>query len=256
MITIIYGKPGYGKTSLMTYFLNEYCFDKIRNRMMRKSIIQKNKAGFNLDIPQHCVSANIDLNMKKPGYSIRKNRRIDPFKLGHFNKKVETHFNFPFEVIGIDEAQKYFPAKEKLPDYQSLWFEQHRHDDLEIILCSQRPMRIHKNIRDNAIFIEVLSKSIKQYRNGKVKIIWNVRKIYDNSTFELYYNTGSINNKLYENAKIVCNYNIYKIYNSREFEVEFYRGKIRNNFDIKYSETVIPTYDGFVEYLEKFEEGG
>ena len=57
------------------------------------------------------VSSNYDICFKKYGYSPWFNRRINPYRLGFANPFVKTHFNYPYEVIGITEAQKYlFPS--------------------------------------------------------------------------------------------------------------------------------------------------
>ena len=95
MITIIFAPPRTGKTCFMTHILNEAAFNRERTRAMQCEILQKNANGFNLSIPQHCVSANYDLKMKKFRYSPRVNRRINPYRLGFANKYVDVHFNFP-----------------------------------------------------------------------------------------------------------------------------------------------------------------
>ena len=97
----------------MTHLLNEIMFDRERNRMMVREIMQKKQNGFSelVTIPQHCVSANYDITGRKFRYSPRYNRRINPYRLGFANNFVETHFNFPYEAIGITEAQKYLNSR-------------------------------------------------------------------------------------------------------------------------------------------------
>ena len=98
----------------MTHLLNNYAFDRERFKLMRQEIISKNKGGFNLSIQKHCVASNYDIKFRKYGYSPKFNRRINPYKLGFSNKFVKTHFNLPYEVIGITEAQKYLNSRMSL----------------------------------------------------------------------------------------------------------------------------------------------
>ena len=107
MINVIFAPPRTGKTCLMTHLLNTAMYDRQRNRAMACEIMQKRLNGFNsLTIPQHCVSANYDIFGRKFRYSRRYSRRINPYRLGFVNPYVDVHFNLPYEVIGITEAQK------------------------------------------------------------------------------------------------------------------------------------------------------
>ena len=144
MITIIFAPPRTGKTCFMTHVANGYAFDKVRNRTMAREIIGKRNSGFeNLGtVPIHCVSANYDMTFKRYRYSPRYSRRINPYRLGFANPFVQTHFNLPYEVICITEAQKYLNSRLSMyfPDWQSRWYEQHGHNDLDVYLDTQRPM--------------------------------------------------------------------------------------------------------------------
>ena len=70
---------------------------------------------------------------------------------------VETHLNYPYEVIGIQEAQKYLNSRKSknFPDWQSRWYEQHRHNNLDILMDVQRPGLVDVNIRELAQFIDI-----------------------------------------------------------------------------------------------------
>lgn len=52
------------------------------------------------------MSSNYAINFRKLGYWLRPSRIINSFRLGFDNQFVKTHFNLPFEVIGITEAQR------------------------------------------------------------------------------------------------------------------------------------------------------
>ncbi len=183
-IYIIFAPPRTGKTCFMTHKLNEYAFDRERNSLMRHEIINKNNNGFKLSLPKHCVSSNYDICFRKYGYSPRFNRRINPYRLGFDNPFVKTHFNFPYEVIGITEAQKYLNSRMSMyfPEWQSRWYEQHGHDNLDIFLDTQRPMLIDVNIRELASFIEIVKLKIYYDEYGKVKKLkWTIRNIENSS---------------------------------------------------------------------------
>lgn len=103
-------------------------------------------------------------------YSPRFSRRINPFRLGFANDFVQTHFNLPFECIFITEAQKYLNSRMSMyfPDWQSRWYEQHGHNDLDIWLDTQRPMLIDVNIRELSQFIEIMSLEFSYNGYGRI----------------------------------------------------------------------------------------
>lgn len=254
MLTIIYGNPGMGKSCLLAHFARETAFNSDRNRLMRRAIQEKNQNGFQLAVPKHCVSANFTVKLKKPWFSERFNRYVNPFRLGFANNEVKTHYNFPYEAIYIDEAQKYYDSKKDLPAWQSLWFEQHRHLHLDITMATQRPMRINKNIRDISQFIEIRSLKIEE-KNGHVKsVTWKVRRISSNAEFEEYMATGKTNRALYVTETIKAEYNVFDLYDSYGFEPEFYRGNLNRNLDISIAEKIKPTWTGYFEHFEKFKD--
>ena len=160
MITIIFAPPRTGKTCFLTHTACMVAFDRQRNRAMRAEIMSKRANGFeNLQtIPVHCVSANYYITMRKFGYRPRFNRRINPYRLGFANAFVQTHFTLPYECICITEAQKYLNSRMAawFPDWQSRFYEQHGHDDLDIWLDTQRPMLIDVNVRVLLQFIEIV----------------------------------------------------------------------------------------------------
>ena len=254
MITIIFAPPRTGKTCFMTHILNTYAFDKQRIKMMRKEIASKIQNGFNLTIPTHCVSANYDLTFKKYGYSPRHNRRINPYRLGFYNKFVKTHFNLPFEVIGITEAQKYLNSRMSMyfPDWQSRWYEQHGHDNLEIYLDTQRPNLIDVNIRELARFIEIVKLKVyyNDYRQVK-KLKWTIRIIENSSVFDSYISSGKKDKSCYEEKTVVANYNVFALYSSQSCKPKFYEGHMTEDFDIQESEKLEESVEGYIKFLQE-----
>lgn len=259
MITIIFAPPGFGKTVFMTYMLYLNAFDKVRNRKMRLEILKKQASGFKniKTIPVHCVSANYDCCFKKFGYSPRYSRRINPYRLGFDNSFVKTHFNLPFECIGITEAQKYLNSRLSVyfPDWQSRWYEMHRHDDLDIWLDTQRPMLIDVNVRELARFIEIVNLKVKTDKAGKViSLTWKIRVIENSSLFEKYMSSGKKDKSCYVEEKVVADCNVFSFYDSQSAKPKFYAGHFDEDFDYKSAEIVVDTLDGYIEYLKKVDD--
>ncbi|HCH74496.1 MAG TPA: hypothetical protein DEV87_04870 [Clostridiales bacterium] len=258
MITIIFGVPRVGKTCYMTHILTETAFDRERNRAMRTAITDKINGGFErLTIPQHCVSANYDLTMKKFGYSPRYNRLINPYRLGYANEHVKTHFNFPYEAIGIDEAQKYLNSRAyaNFPEWQSRWYEQHGHNHLDIYLAAQRPKLIDVNIRELARFEEIVRLDKFYDRNGRIKRLkWVIREIDNCAALEAYMESGKKDRSLYALKTVTADYNVFDCYKSTSCEPEFYRGHMSENFDLKISEPIEDSYKGYIKYQKEHEE--
>lgn len=240
----------------MTHLLNNYAFDRERFKLMRQEITSKNKGGFNLSIPKHCVASNYDIKFRKYGYSPRYNRRINPYKLGFSNKFVKTHFNLPYEVIGITEAQKYLNSRMSLyfPDWQSRWYEQHGHDDIDIFLDTQRPMLIDVNIRELARFIEIVKLEVL-YEDRKVKKLkWTIRKIDNSSLFDKYMSSGKKDESCYEEEVVVADYNVFSLYNSQSCKPKFYEGHLDEDFDLEYSTETDESLEGYVKFLQEYDD--
>ena len=257
MITIIFAPPRTGKTCFMTYLLNEAAFNRARTKNMERELKAKNNKGFNLTIPKHCVSANYDITFKKYRYSPRPVRVINPFRLGFKNNFVETHFNYPFEVIGITEAQKYLNSRMSMyfPEWQSRWYEQHGHNSLDIYLDTQRPMLIDVYIRELAEFIEIVKLELQYDKFGKVcKMRWTIRKIENSGLFDKYMASGKRDKSCYEEEVVTCDYNVLDMYNSQCCKPKFYDGHLDEDFDIQLSEPVEDSLEGYIKYLEEVDD--
>jgi len=253
MITIIFAPPRTGKTCYMSHRLNLIAFDRERNRLMVSEIVRKNQNGFNLTIPKHCVSANYDITFRKFGYSRLHSRRINPYKLGFSNEFVKTHFNFPFEAIGITEAQKYLNSRMSMyfPEWQSRWYEQHGHNDLDIFLDTQRPMLIDVNIRELAQFVEIIKLKIFKNDYGQVKKLkWTIRKIDNSSLFNKYMEGGKQDKSCYTEETVVADYDVFSCYDSHSCKPKFYDGHFDEDFDIFESEPFDESMQGYIKYLK------
>lgn len=259
MITIIFAPPRTGKTCFLTHILNSYAFNRERNRNMQKEIMSKQMSGFKniKTIPIHCVASNYDITFRKYGYSRRQSRRINPYRLGFANKFVKTHFNLPYEVIGITEAQKYLNSRMSMyfPDWQSRWYEQHGHDDLDIYLDTQRPMLIDVNIRELASFIEIVKLKIHTDENGKVdRLTWTIRKIENSSLFDRYMASGKKDKDCYTEETVVADYNVFALYDSQSCKPKFYEGHLEEDFDLVYSKKQEDNFENIVKYLKEVDD--
>ena len=254
MILIIYAPPRYGKTILMTHFANVVAFDRSRTRSMQNEIVLKQASGFDSikTIPNHCVAANYDITMRKFGYSPRRSRRINPYRLGFENPHVKTHFNLPHELICIDEAQKYLNSRMALyyPDWQSRYFEQHGHDDLDFILATQRPMLIDPNIRDLATFLEVMELETKFDNFGKPnKFTWVLRLINDSMAWDCYMQSGKKDKDCYKSIELQATENLYNCYDHQHCKPKFYDGHLKEDFDYIEAQPTVENYEGYIKYL-------
>ena len=259
MITIIFAPPRTGKTCFMTHMLNLYAFDRVRNKKMQSELINKIQNGFTniKTIPLHCVSANYDCKFNKFGYSPRFSRRINPFRLGFANKFVKTHFNLPYEVIGITEAQKYLNSRlsSYFPDWQSRFYEQHGHDNLDIFLDTQRPMLIDVNVRELASFIEIVKLEKRYDEFGKIKSLsWKVRKIDNSGLFDRYMASGKKDKVCYSEEVITANYDVFKCYNSQNCKPKFYENHFDEDIDYNESKGMEETLEGYIQYLQEMDD--
>jgi len=256
VIRIIFAPPGTGKTCFLTFCLVQAMFNQERNMMMRNEITSKVQNGFKSikTIPQHCVSANYDIVGRKFRYYPRYNRKINPYRLGFANKFVKTHFNLPYEVIGITEAQKYLNSRmsRNFPDWQSRWYEAHRHNDLEILLDTQRPMLIDVNIRELSCFVEIVNLQINKDKYGRIiGMTWLVRHIDNSALFDRYMASGKKDTSCYTEEKITADFNVFNCYNSQSCKPKFYQGHMDEDFDYEQSKPLEDNRDAYIEYLQK-----
>ena len=254
MITIIFAPPRTGKTCFMTHVAHETAFDYERNKRMRREIQCKIMGGFGeiRTLPTHCVSANYDMVFHKRRYSPRYSRRINPYRLGFANDFVETHFNLPFERIFITEAQKYLNSRMSMyfPDWQSRWYEQHGHNDLDVYLDTQRPMLIDVNIRELSQFIEIMCLEFSYNGYGRIDgMRWHIRRIENSSLFDKYMASGKQDKTCYTEDIVTADYNVFDCYDSQCCKPKFYEGHFDSDFDYNIATPTDQTREGYMRYL-------
>ena len=257
MITIIFGAPGKGKTSLMTHLGVQEAFNEDRICAMQASIQALNENGFKLTVPEHCLASNYDIIAQKFWFDPRPSRRINPFRLGFANNYVKTHFSLPFECILIAEAQLYLNSRMSMyfPDWQSRFYEQHRHLNLDIFLDTQRPMLIDVNIRELARFLEILNLDVRYNDyNEPCFFKWRVREIENSSLFDKYMASGKKDKTCYREYSIIARYNVFDCYNSQSCKPKFFSGHFDQDFDLNYSSPPEETKESFETYLNDFND--
>lgn len=257
MITIIFAPPRTGKTCFLTHTACMTAFDRQRNRAMQNEIASKIANGFDgiRTIPTHCVAANYDITMHKLGYRPRLSRRINPFRLGFANPYVQTHFNIPYEAIFIQEAQCYLNSRMSaaFPDWQSRWYEQHGHNNIDIWLDVQRPMLVDVNIRELSKFIEIVELEKRYDKFGKPsRLTWHIRRIDNVGLFDKYMASGKQDKSCYTSDTVTADYNVFDCYDSQSCKPKFYDGHFDSDFDYKQSEPTAETLDGYKHFLHEF----
>lgn len=255
MNCIITGPNGAGKTSLMMHFGREAIFDRERNLAMQREIRYLNENGFNLSIPEHCVASSTACCFKKLGKKPRVPRIIDPARLGfQEGSDVKMHFTLPFETYLIDEAQMYFSSKsgKGLPAYQSAWFEEHRHRDLNIYMATPAAILIHKDIRRLACCIEVIKKDVKYNRYGDCKITWTCKYIETGNIDKYLDASPKDQKKYYKKVKYVADYDVHTQYNTQSCKYKFLAGHLDDDFDLEYSAETPRTKEEYREYINTF----
>lgn len=257
MITIIYGAPGVGKTCFLTHTLNLYAFSKERKKLMSNEIVKMQNMGLPVSAPLHPVSANYPIEFRKFGYSRRMSRLVNPFRLGLKNEFVKTHYCLPYEVIGITEAQTYFNSRMSLyyPDWQSRFFEEHRHYNLDIFMDCQRSGLIDLNIRELARFIEIVSLRIKTNEKGvPLKLEWIIREFDNNFLNDKYLSSGKTDRTTYRQEKVVADYNVFALYDSQVMKPKFIEGHFSKDFDYELSKFPERSIDGYKTFCKMVSE--
>lgn len=138
------------------------------------------------------------------------------------------------------------------PDWQSRWYEQHGHNDLDIYLDTQRPMLIDVNIRELSQFIEIVKLDIAYNDFGKpCSLTWHIRRIENSSLFDKYMASGKQDKSCYTAEVITAGYNVFACYDSQCCKPKFYQGHFDEDFDYKQSEPTAQTLEGYIRYLEE-----
>ena len=239
-MTIISGVTnGIGKTSLMTYFLNESAFnvERIRNGQRSLSNLSE-QLGFDVDIPEHFTYLNGEANFFKLYHKKRRNLRLYPERFGIQSEApegVKCQFIPEWSTLGIDEAQTWFPSRDgDIKPYQFSAFEKHRHNNLDIYMATTRAKLIDLRIRDISQGIFVRDRKIRYSKYDEMIIDWFVDYI-PAGNMEKYLESKPQDQKLYcSKEKITANYNVFNIYDPEGHKHLFHEGFNKEDFNFEY----------------------
>lgn len=223
MITIIFGKPGAGKTaylvsqmlrflgnSLEAYELLWGCWDRM------EALIDRGLCySFPSTPPVYTnfpVSAHVGFNSWRSSYY------VDGFHLGLENDYVPVTNVFPGAVIGLTEVQRYYNSRNKdkktLPDWVSRFYEEHRHFGLQIYLDLQRLGLCDLNIRELAgRIVEVYGLEHQLDKHGNICASKFLLRTWDNlAAAERYVDNDSLTN--YSIEEYIHQGNVFEAYTS------------------------------------------
>lgn len=208
-IVLIFGKRGTGKTASNTNFALMNLLD--HNNYLQSLEMCKSMFGDDFDIPlEHTVYSNYRL-FSPYGYPTYP---VDPFKMVLPNQGLDYELYVPCASFHIQEGQIYWNSKKKLNRAISGFFENSRHAHFNIYIDVQRPVNIHKDIRELVDrFITVLDfEHIRDERGKILKSIWHCLEFEDNAIVEKY--LDSKDNSLGVETTYEYVGNIFNYYNS------------------------------------------
>lgn len=220
MITIIFGKPGFGKTALNTYFAVMNMIRRERYMMSCNAILDLNSSlGRKLSLPPlpHIVFSNYTIS-DKCRYSTGKfSYLFDPFKFSLPNEDIEYAVFPPYSSFHITEGQRILNSR-KSKQFRACVsgaYENHRHIDLDIYIDMQRPKLADANVRELVQkFICVLGMSHKMDDVGRiVSTTWNVIEFEDWSAVDKYISYNDCSGGI--NYSYTFEGNIFDCYNSK-----------------------------------------
>ena len=252
MIILIAGKPGVGKTALMTYFaildmtINAYESVQRTNRFIN----ELNAGGYNFKPAKgHLVYSNYDIKSHMKGYVPRRSYGMEGYEFGLPDDKHPTKLVYRYSSLFFTEAQAFLNSRNyrSFRDSVSRAYEQHRHWDLNIYLDAQRATLIDLNVRELSQIIYVEKLDIKQDRLGKVKrCVWHCKLFNDIKDYDKFNESG----KDFKSAEVVYKYdgNIFKCYDSQMNMPLFLQGAKGKQFYNKKYEDVGTDYAS----IEKF----
>ena len=232
MITLIFGKPGAGKTALMTRLALECMTGKIARKDCKSSkaeIEAYNDGGFSLSTDfEHLVFADYKIQAR---HGKVRSWDMDGFEYGLPDPKHTTAFLPPYSRLFFDEAQKYLNSRRsELADSVSRAYEFHRHMHYNITLVMLRPKLIDLNVRElSEHVIEVVELEHEYDHDCIVGSVWYCRE-YDNVAVALKSIDGQ--SVEYEKTRYEFDGNIYKHYSSFAQAPAFYNGRYASDFTL------------------------
>lgn len=228
MITIIFGKPGAGKTSLMTHFMTDIyenegdeLLEKCRERILEQNATRLHPLPLPEEVP---LFSNFGVKFTT-GY--RKEYSpyfFNPYYFGVENDDYPVQYLLPCGNYFIDEGQRYFNSRRSLSlrDHVSKAFELHRQFEINIFIGCQRPKLIDLNIRElTPRFLEALEmKNETTAYGGIVSSTWRLKEYTSTADVLEYLEKGEETG--HEIEPVVHVGNIFECFDSFEQGKRFY----------------------------------
>lgn len=236
MITIIFGAPGAGKSSLNTYFLKEQ-YEKHGFELLEKTkelIDEANEKRLHkLSYPDKPpIFADFKVKFLVDYEQYYEPYFINGFYAGLPNDRLPVQFIPPGSKIFLSEVQRYYDSRKSssMPNFISRAFEMHRHYSLDFWLDVQRPTLVDLNIRELCKrFIEVIEMENTFNSVGDVtRSVFRCRKFGCWRDVALYLETGA---KTYKDTVFIYDGNIFDCFDSFNCFSEFLPGE---DADFKY----------------------
>lgn len=227
MITIIFGKPGAGKTSLMAHLIEDLYIKKGRELLKTCEdliVIENESRLYPLPLPQKPpIFANFEVEFLA-GYQKKFSPYFfNPYYFGIENDEFPVQHILPGGAYFIDEGQRYFNSRKSgsFPDHVSRAFEVHRHFKIDIYIGVQRPKLIDLNIRElTPRFWEIIDTQNETNGYGGVtKTTWTLREFSSDTEVMERIQTGEGGRQL---PPIVHDGNIFESFNSFEQKKLFF----------------------------------
>ncbi len=236
MITIIFGAPGAGKSSLNTYFLKEQ-YEKHSFELLEKTkelIDEANEKRLHkLSSPDKPpIFADFKVKFLVDFEEYYEPYFINGFYAGLPNDRLPVQFIPPGSKIFLSEVQRYYDSRKSssMPNFISRAFEMHRHYSLDFWLDVQRPTLVDLNIRELCKhFIEVIEMENMLNSVGDVtRSVFRCREFGCWRDVAQYLETGA---KTYKDTVFIYDGNIFDCFDSFNYFSEFLPGE---DSDFKY----------------------
>ena len=185
-----------------------------------------------------------------------RNRLAYMFKATNFglpSDKYKTELLIPYGKYSFDECQDIYDSHDgNLATFISKAFELSRQLELFIMMAVQRPMRLPKDVRDIATFVECCGKEHYYDDLGRLcKTVWTVKIIYQGENITSYSESRKRNEDLVDKTiKIAFEGNIYKCYDDHFYAPEFYRGRENEKPVFEKCQPVDYSEEGFKQYYK------